>query len=359
MGTAGEDFSAVLETYGGPTGLAAPATASTDDTEPAGQVAPVSTIADTGRVKSSPLARKLAQEHGIDLATVTGTGPEGRIIKRDVELARGAAPDVRVSVSAPVAPASAPVRQPEPAPSRVVAPITTTESGYDVVRVSQMRKAIARRLAESKFGAPHFYLTSEIDMERAVSVRSQLNELAEKDGLAKVSFNDLVTKACAVALRQHPWVNASWLEAEGEIRLWNDVHVAVAVAIDDGLITPVIRNADQKGLATIAAETRELAGRARDRQLEPEEYSGSTFTTSNLGMFGIDKFTAIVNPPNSCILAIGAIKDVPVVENGEVRAGKRMKVTLSCDHRVVDGATGAKFLSTVRALLEDPVRMLL
>ncbi|NNF03970.1 MAG: 2-oxo acid dehydrogenase subunit E2, partial [Rhodothermales bacterium] len=268
----------------------------------------------------------------------------GRIIKRDVEAALESAPAAEAPSAAPARPA------PAAAPS---------EAGYESVRISQMRKTIAKRLAESKFTSPHFYLTAEMDMEKAVAFRSELNETAAQNDLAKVSFNDLVTKACALALRKHRWVNASWMQEEGEIRLHDDVHVAVAVAVDEGLITPVIRHADRKGLAQIAAETRELAAKARNKEIQPEEYTGSTFSTSNLGMFGIEEFTAIINPPNACILAIGAIRDVPVVKNGAVVPGKRMKVTLSCDHRVVDGATGSEFLTTVRGYLEDPLTMLL
>jgi pyruvate dehydrogenase E2 component (dihydrolipoamide acetyltransferase) len=222
-----------------------------------------------------------------------------------------------------------------------------------------MRKTIARRLAESKYTAPHFYLTVEVDMARVVAVRKQLNDLAAAQDRPKISFNDFVTKACAVALRQHPSVNASYLEKEGEIRQHHVVNVAVAVAVDEGLLTPVIRNADQKGLAQLSEETRAFAEKARDRELQPQDWEGSTFTTSNLGMFGIEEFTAIINPPNACILAIGAIRDVPVVEDGDVVPGKRMKVTLSCDHRVVDGATGAAFLGDVKRYLEEPMNLLL
>ena len=222
-----------------------------------------------------------------------------------------------------------------------------------------MRKTIARRLAQSKFTAPHFYLTVGVDMERASAVRKDLNVLAEAQDLGKVSVNDLVTKACASALLRHPMVNASYLEDEGVIRQHAEAHVAVAVAMPEGLLTPVVRNADRKGLAQIAAETRDLAGRARAGTIDPSEYAGSTFTTSNLGMFGIEAFTAIVNPPNACILAIGATRDVPVVKDGAVVPGQRMTLTLSCDHRVVDGATGAAFLGDVKALLEEPMRMLL
>ncbi len=338
----------------------------------------------SGRVKSSPLARKLAADRGIDLSTVVGTGPEGRIIKRDIEAVSGGvslppgaaavakdtpatrAPAAR-SIAAPQTPATARTSAADQASAAAqasaVAPrvLTTpqTDGGYEVVRISQMRKAIARRLSESKFSSPHFYLTIDLDMDRAVEARTQINSLTERTGKAKISYNDLITKASALALREHRWVNASFMEAEGEIRLHNDVHVAVAVAIDDGLITPVIRNADRKGLSEIASETRSLAERARNKQLQPEEFSGSTFTTSNLGMFGIEEFTAIINPPNACILAIGGIRDEAVVKNGEVVPGKRMKVTLSCDHRVVDGASGSRFLATLRQYLEDPLAMLL
>jgi pyruvate dehydrogenase E2 component (dihydrolipoamide acetyltransferase) len=222
-----------------------------------------------------------------------------------------------------------------------------------------MRKTIARRLGESKFTSPHFYLNVEIDMERAIEARASINAAAEASNRPKVSFNDLIVKACAMALRLHPAVNASWLEKEGQMRRYNDIHVAIAVAIDDGLVTPVIRNADLKGLAQIAGESQDLSSRARERKLGLEEMDGSTFTTSNLGMLGIDDFTAIINPPNACILAIGAIRDVPVVKNGAVVPGKRMTVTLSCDHRIVDGATGARFLATVKQFLEEPTTMLL
>ncbi len=313
------------------------------------------------RVKASPLARRMALEGGLDIAALRGSGPDGRVVKRDVEaaLSGGAAPAPSRPASAPAAPERAPDRAPSrPVQPQPAAPATPGD-GYESAPITQMRKTIARRLSESKFTAPHFYLTIEVDMGRAAEVRRQLNELAEAQGRAKVSYNDLVTKACAVALRLHPAVNSSYLEKEGEIRRHRVVNVAVAVAVEEGLLTPVVRDADRKGLAQIAAETRDLAGRARDRQLQPQDWEGSTFTTSNLGMFGIEEFTAIINPPNACILAIGAIREVPVVEDGGVVVGKRMKVTLSCDHRVVDGATGARFLGDVKALLEEPMRMLL
>lgn len=279
---------------------------------------------DNGRIKSSPLARKMAEDKGIDLAKVEGTGPDGRIIKRDIE---------------------------EYKPSEVPAFEAAAEDKE--VRVSQMRKTIAKRLAESKFTNPHFYETIDIDMERVVQARADLNEISEQ----KISFNDIVLKACAIALKKHPEVNSSW---QGDTILQHgSVHVAFAVAIEEGLLTPVVRHTDQKGLQQISTESKELAALARDRKLQPEQMEGSTFTVSNLGMFGIEEFTAIINPPNSCILAVGTIRDVPVVKNGEVVPGKRMKVTLSSDHRIVDGAKAAAFLSTLRNLMENPLGMLL
>ena len=326
------------------------------EAQPSGDGAATAEPSGDGRVKVSPLARKLASEHGLEIATVEGSGPEGRIVKRDVEAAlEGGQTSEKEAPAAPKPSEGDGAAYGRPAEIAQV----SADDLYEATPISQMRKAISRRLAQSKFTAPHFYLTADLDMEAAVAFRKQLNELAASQERGKISFNDLITKACALALRQHPDVNASYLEKEGEIRRYKPVHVAVAVAIDEGLITPVIRNADQKGLAQIAEETRELAGRARDRKLEPSEYEGSTFTTSNLGMFGIDEFTAIINPPNACILAIGSIRDVPVVKNGGVVPGKRMKVTLSCDHRVVDGAKGAAFLETVRHFLEEPMNMLL
>ena len=291
--------------------------------------APV-TSEDGRRLKASPLARRMAADHGLQLELLTGSGPEGRIIKRDIiaELDR---------------------------PRAVPAPAAIPHRAYKSIRITQMRKAIARRLAESKYSAPHFYLTAEVAMERAVEARIRLNAQADNSGGNKISFNDLVTKACAVALMQHPAVNRSYLADHNEIREYGYVDIGVAVAIDEGLVTPVIRDADKKGLADIAQETVALAARARDRTLTPEEMEGSTFTTSNLGMFGIEEFTAIINPPNACILAIGAIRDVPVVKDDAVVPGKRMTITLSCDHRVVDGATGARFMSTLRSLLEEPL----
>ncbi len=353
LGKKGEDVSDILAQYeqggDGAAPVAAPEPKAGPDAGPTPAPSGDGAAAQAdGRLKASPLARKLASDHGLDLRMIQGSGPEGRIIKRDIEamLAGGAEALVPVEVPAPRLAVAAPVGVGEEAP-------------YASVRLSPMRKTIARRLAQSKYTAPHFYLTIDLAMERVVAARKQINALAEEQGRPKISFNDLITKACAVALRQHPEVNASYMADEGEIRHYNDVHIGVAVAVEGGLVTPVIRNADQKGLAELAVETRALAARARDRKLQPDEMAGSTFTTSNLGMFGIEDFTAIINPPNACILAIGAIRDVPVVRHGEIVPGKRMKVTLSCDHRVVDGATGAKFLQTLRHYLEEPLNLLM
>lgn len=289
------------------------------------------------RVKASPLARKMAEDQGIDLTNVKGTGPNGRIVKADIE---------GFEKSAPSAATSSETRS-------VSYPSFSVDTEDKEIRISQMRKTIAKRLAESKFTNPHFYETVDIDMKSAIAARESMNA----SGDVKISFNDLVVKACAKSLRQHPKMNSSWL---GDvIKVHGGVHVAIAVAIDDGLVTPVIRNTDLKGLAQISAETRDLAKRARDKKLEPKDWEGSTFTISNLGMYGIEEFTAIINPPNAAILAVGAIRDVAVVENGQVVPGKRMKVTLSSDHRVVDGATCAEFLNSVRKYLENPATMLL
>lgn len=356
LGKAEEDISAILAKYGSSDGAVSAAPASPEvSTEAPAVEAPDATATasttDDGRVKASPLARKIAEDKGLDLHGIAGTGPEGRIVKRDVE-------------SAPVAVAAAP--QPVATPQPVAAPARPTPSAapapagqYRSEKITPMRRTIARRLSESKFTAPHFYLQVDVDMEKSIAFRQEVNKIAEARGMTKVSFNDIITKACAVALKQHPQMNSSYLENEGEIRHYDYAHVAVAVAIDEGLVTPVIRNADQKGLSQIAAETQDFALRARNRQLEPADWEGSTFTTSNLGMFGIERFTAIINPPNAGILAIGAIRDEAVVKDGTVIAGKRMALTLSCDHRVVDGAVGAKFLGALKQFLEEPTLLLL
>jgi pyruvate dehydrogenase E2 component (dihydrolipoamide acetyltransferase) len=326
-----------------PAAAAAQASATAGTGGQAGEVAhsELSVSAD-GRIKASPLAKKLAAEKGIDIRKIAGSGDNGRIIKKDVD-----------SYTPGTA---APAGGSQPAPGgRSMAPAAATgQVSYEDIPVSQMRKAIARRLGESKFSAPHFYITMSIDMDKAVESRVRINEVAP----VKISFNDIVLKAVAVALKQHPAVNSSWL-GNDQIRVNHHVSIGVAVAIEDGLVVPVVRFADTKGLAQIATEVKDLAARAKSRKLQPAEWEGSTFTISNMGMFGVDEFTAIINQPNSCILAISAIQQVPVVKNGAVVPGNVMKLTLSCDHRVVDGATGSAFLQTVKSLLEEPLRMMI
>jgi pyruvate dehydrogenase E2 component (dihydrolipoamide acetyltransferase) len=314
---------------------------------PAVGVAPVSApVHDGGRVKASPLARKKAAERGLDLGAMTGTGPEGRIVLRDVEGAKGGG-------KAPTRPASPTAGAARPAaatpPARPIA-VTPGESFTDVP-LSQMRKTIAKRLAQSIGPVPTFYLTAEADMERAAAARESLNALGE----GKVSFNDIILKATAVALRQHPACNAWW--QDDRIRYWNDVHLSMAVAIEDGLITPVIRHADRKTLREIGAEARDLAERARARKLAPEEYTGGTFSVSNLGMFEIDEFTAIINPPEAGILAVGRIAEKVVAHEGQPAVRRQLRLTMSCDHRVIDGATGAAFLRTLVRMLENPLAL--
>jgi pyruvate dehydrogenase E2 component (dihydrolipoamide acetyltransferase) len=300
-------------------------------------VAPSAAPADPadGRVKASPLARTMAARQNIPLAAVAGSGPGGRIVKRDIE------------GYAPGSPADRAVHAAAPAP---VIPFPAVAAGQDFP-LSNMRKTIARRLVESKFSAPHFYVTVEIDMGAAVALREQLL----KGENVKVSFNDLVLKACARALTRFPMVNASW--GGDKITTHGEVHLGVAVSIPDGLITPVVRNADRKSVLDISREVKDLAGRAREKKLRPEEFTGSTFTISNLGMFDVSEFTAIINPPEAAILAVGSVSKVPVVDGDKVTIGHRMKVTLSSDHRVVDGALAAQFLQEVRRLLENPVSL--
>jgi pyruvate dehydrogenase E2 component (dihydrolipoamide acetyltransferase) len=347
IGAAGEDISALLAAESAPSASAAPepapaaaapvaAPVSTPAPSPAPvaapAAAPVAVANNSDRVFASPLAKKMAAERGIDIQAVGGTGENGRIVKRDVDH------------YVPYTPAAN-------APAYSAAPMGTVS--YTDEPVSQMRKTIARRLAESKFTAPHFYLTLDIDMDAAMAIRKGLNSL---DGV-KVSFNDMVIKAVAMALRKHPAVNSAWM---GDFIRRNDhVNIGVAVAVEDGLLVPVVRFADGKGLTQISAEVREFAQKAKDKKLQPSDWEGNTFTISNLGMFGIESFTAIVNPPDACILAIGGIKAVPVVKNGQVVPGNVMKVTLSCDHRAVDGASGAAFLQTFKTYMEQPAAMLL
>lgn len=279
-----------------------------------------------GRIFVSPLAKKIASEKGINLSQIKGSGENGRIIKSDVE---NYTPLAQTATSS-----------------------NSPQESFDEIPVSQMRKTIARRLSESKFTAPHFYLTREIVMDEALKARAQMNGYNDK----KVSINDLVVKASAMALKQHPAINSAWMG--DKIRVNHHINVGVAVAVEDGLLVPVVRHADQKSLSAIGDEVRMLAGKAKNKELQPKDWEGNTFTISNLGMFGIDEFTAIINTPDSCILAVGGIKETVIVENGQMRAGHTMKVTLSCDHRVVDGVAGAQFLQTMTELLEQPVRLL-
>jgi pyruvate dehydrogenase E2 component (dihydrolipoamide acetyltransferase) len=331
LGNPGEDISGLLSGAGSAAvstikeeGVKTAAVMTTAAAAPA--VVPVASSTENGRIKASPLAKKIAEEKGIDLNQLKGSGDEGRIIKRDVE-------------------------QFKPAASTQYAAVAGTES-YTEETVSQMRKTIARRLAESKFSAPHFYLGIDIDMSKAMEARKSVNEISP----VKVSFNDFVIKAVAHSLKQHPKINSSWLG--DKIRYNKHVHIGVAVAVEEGLLVPVVRFADQKGLAQISTEVKEYGQKAKDKKLQPSDWEGNTFTISNLGMFGIEEFTAIINPPDACILAVGGIRETPVVRNGQIVAGHMMKVTLSCDHRVVDGATGAAFLQSLKGMLEEPVRLL-
>lgn len=352
MGKPGEDFQALLDAEAAKAAAPAPeakpvaaAPAATPSPAPSQATAPAPTPAPartpaptpvpasangTDRLKASPLAKKLAEDKGIDLSMLKGSGDDGRIVRRDIEWFK---PGTFVQ-------------------SGAMAPGTITEEKFEEVAVSQMRKTIARRLSESKFTAPHFYLTMDIDMDEAVKAREAVNQVAS----VKISFNDFVVKACASALRQHPAVNSSWLG--DRIRYNQHINIGVAVAVEDGLLVPVVRYADGKTLSQISTEVRAFAQKAKDKKLQPADWEGNTFTISNLGMYNIEEFTAIINPPDACIMAIGAIKQVPVVKNGVVQPGNVMRVTLSCDHRVVDGVVGSKFLNTFKALLENPVILL-
>ena len=291
-------------------------------------------------IKASPLARKMAKDLGYDIAQIKGSGDYGRIVKKDIES------------FTPSAVATAPSAA-KATPQAVQLPSVVGEESYEEIKVSQMRKTIAKRLSESKFTAPHFYLTMEINMDKAIEARKSINEISP----VKVSFNDLVLKATAAALRKHPDVNVSWLG--DKLRKNHHINIGVAVAVPEGLIVPVVRFADNKSLSHISTEVKSLATKAANKELQPKDWEGSTFTISNLGMFGIDEFTAIINPPDACILAVGGIKQTPVVKDGQIVPGNVMKVTLSCDHRAVDGAVGAAFLQTLRNLLEDPVRIMI
>ena len=351
LGAAGEDISALLQGGAPAAPAAAPVAAPAAAPVAAPAVIPVAAPAavpvavpapavsapvaapapgaGSGRVVASPLAKRMAEEKGIDLRAVAGSGDGGRIVKRDVD---SFVPETSAAVAAS---------------------IFAGAEGYVDTPNTQMRKTIARRLSESKFTAPHFYLKVTVDMSAAMAARAQLNAVAD----AKVSFNDLVVKAAALSLKKHPAINSAWM---GDfIRTYHHVHVGVAVAVEDGLLVPVVRHADAKSLQAIGAEVKSFAQKAKDKKLQPSDWEGNTFTISNLGMFGIDEFTAIINSPDACILAVGGIQEVPVVKNGQVVPGQTMKLTLSCDHRAVDGATGAAFLQTLKQYLEAPVTMLL
>jgi pyruvate dehydrogenase E2 component (dihydrolipoamide acetyltransferase) len=307
-------------------------------------LAPIAAPADATRVKASPLAKRIAKDAGVDLKLVQGSGPGGRVIKRDVE-AGAASPAAKAPAPQPSSPLPAPR---SPLPVRSGAP-------FEDVPLTQIRKTITKRLAASLGPIPHFFLTIEADMERAAEAREALNKQLGDEG--KVSFNDIVIKAVAHALTRHRACNA-WFQ-EDHIRYWNEVHIGMAVAVEDGLITPVIRNADLKNLSEIGAEARELAQKARNRRLKPEEYTGATFSVSNLGMFDIDQFTAVINPPEAGIVAVGSIVPKAVPEGDRVVVRRRLRLTMSCDHRVIDGATGAAFLKTLKQMLENPLAMLL
>lgn len=344
IGPEGTDVDAVLKAQaGGGSTASAPKTETKEEApkeETTNKSEVTATAQDGQRIFASPLAKKIAEEKGINLADVKGTGDHGRIVKKDIENFKPsqATPvtEKPAEVAAPVAPVSLPVG----------------EESVEEVKNSTMRKVIAKRLGESKFSAPHYYLTIEVYMDNAKASRAQINNLPD----TKVSFNDMVLKACAMALKKHPQVNTSW---NGDTTVYkHHVHMGVAVAVDDGLVVPVIKFADQLTLTQIGAAVKDLAGRARSKKIKPDEMEGSTFTVSNLGMFGILEFTSIINQPNSAILSVGAIVEKPVVKNGEIVVGSTMKITLACDHRTVDGATGAQFLQTLQAYLENPVTML-
>lgn len=350
IGEAGEDYKSALaaaeaDGNGSPASTEAAVESAAAAPEIAAPAAVASTPAPTEdkRLKVSPLARRMASEAGVDLNQLSGSGDNGRIVKKDIE---------SFIQNQPAAPVAAPAAA--EAPPAVPAFQFNAGGGdnYEDTSVSQMRKAIARRLGESKFSAPHFYLTVEINMAQTMEARKKINEISP----VRISFNDIIVKASAAALRQHPAINSSWLG--DKIRTNKDINIGVAVAVEDGLMVPVIHHADMKSLSQIKVEVKDLAGRAKVRKLQPQEMQGNTFTISNLGMFDIEEFTAIINPPDACILAVGSIIEKPIVKDGELAIGNMMKITLSCDHRVVDGATGAQFLQTLKGILEDPIRIL-
>ena len=333
VGQKGDDITALLSGASAPAAPAAKAEeVKTETVSTPVAAAPLANTSSDSRVKASPLAKKIADEKGIDINNISGSGDGGRIVKRDVET---------------YTPASKGASK-----STVVLPTVVGQESFDEVPVSQMRKVIARRLSESKHTAPHFYLTMSINMDKVIEARKAMLEYSP----VKISVNDIIIKAVAGALRKNPAANSSWLG--DKIRYNHHINIGVAVAIEDGLIVPVVKFADSKSLSHISAEVKELADKAKNKKLQPSEFEGNTFTISNLGMFGIDEFTAIINPPDACILAVGAAKETVIVENGQMKIGQVMKVTLSCDHRVVDGAVGSAFLKTLKELLENPVKLL-
>ncbi|HAK76387.1 MAG TPA: pyruvate dehydrogenase complex dihydrolipoamide acetyltransferase [Runella sp.] len=341
VGEAGADYQSLLSPQAAST--PAPAAPEVAASAPAAAAAPAAATSGDGRIKASPLAKALAKDKGVDLSQVVGSGEGGRIVKKDIDGASAVSSQQPAVSSQPAAPKAQPA-----------APAAAPAVGdFEDTPISQMRKTIARRLSESLFTAPHFYLTMEITMDKAMELRGKINEVSP----VKVSFNDMVIKAAALALKQHPAINSAWLG--DKIRKYNYVNVGVAVAVDEGLLVPVVRDADKKTLSVIASEVKDMAGKAKDKKLQPKDWEGNTFSISNLGMFGIDEFTAIINPPDSCIMAVGGIKKVAAFkEDGSIYPTNIMKVTLSCDHRVVDGATGSAFLQTFKKLLENPLGML-
>lgn len=307
------------------------------------------------RIDASPLARRMAEEAGIDIAQVRGTGPGGRVVKRDIETSiEQQSTLTRQRPFAPIPETASRGGGAPPGPA-APAPSLAAATEYEEHELSSMRKTIARRMVQSKTNAPHFYMTIEIDMEPTIALRNSLNELIEDE--SKISFNDMILKAAALALRRFPRMNVSYIE--DRLRMHHRVHIGVAVALEEGLITPVIRDCDRKSVGEIAREARELSERARARRLKPEEYTGGTFSVSNLGMYGVEEFGAIINPPEAAILAVGAVRSQPVVIDGQLAVGQRMKVTLSCDHRAVDGASAAQFLQLLKQLLERPLQLML
>ncbi len=339
VGAKGEDISSVLASSDSKPAASSSAPVETKETPVASPEPTVLASSNTSdsRVKASPLAKKIAEDKGISLSQLQGSGDGGRIVKRDVE---GFVPAAKPQVTS------------TPSTTPVALPQIVAQESFEDVQLSQMRKVIARRLSESLFTAPHFYLTMSIRMDKAIEARKAINEMGD----VKISMNDIIVKAVAAALRKNPNVNVSWLG--DKIRYNHHINIGIAVAIEDGLIVPVVKFADNKTISHISAEVKQLADKAKNKKLQPAEFEGSTFTISNLGMYGIDQFTAIINPPDACILAVGAATETVLVENGQMVVGNVMKVTLSCDHRAVDGAVGSAFLKTLKELLENPVKML-